>query len=126
MLQERRERAEPAQSNRPFAQKPIARETVSRKESSVVTDAGKAQAADLVGRVADWPVLNAEEKLTAMRDLASRTEALAQSALTSSKVVRRSFLESGLWMPKSCMSVKLPGWMKIDKGSRLLEKRANC
>ena len=53
MLQERRERAEPAQSNGPFAQKPIARETVSRKESSVVTDAGKAQAADLVGRVAD-------------------------------------------------------------------------
>ena len=75
MLQERRERAEPAQSNRPFAQKPIARETVSRKESSVVTDAGKAQAADLVGRVADWPVLNAEEKLTAMRDLASRAGA---------------------------------------------------
>ena len=75
MLQERRERAEPAQSNGPFAQKPIARETVSRKESSVVTDAGKAQAADLVGRVADWPVLNAEEKLTAMRDLASRAGA---------------------------------------------------
>ena len=85
------ERAEPAQSNRPFAQKPIARETVSRKESSVVTDAGKAQAADLVGRVADWPVLNAEEKLTAMRDLASRAGACTKCSHLV-KGVRRSFL----------------------------------
>ena len=75
MLQEQRERAEPAQSNRPFVQKPIARETLSRKESSVVSDAGKAQAADLVGTVADWPELNTEEKLTAMRELASRAGA---------------------------------------------------
>ena len=72
MLQEQPERAEPAQSNRPFTQKPIARETPSRKESLVVSDAGKVHSADFVGTVADWPKLNGEEKLAAMRELVSR------------------------------------------------------
>ena len=72
MLQEQPERAEPAQSNRPFTQKPIARETLSRKESLVVSDDGKAHGAHFVGTVADWPELNGEEKLAAMRELVSR------------------------------------------------------